>query len=241
MFILSVLGPKWGRRGKSCWPQLFMLDEEVRMSRTGQSPPSYSSWNMVFSPLCSKPRLWSIFSALLVPEPHLPPRNQGWLESGHVNTQDSSHSSQHYRQPKRSAYRVPRRKFDSFQGGLWNRGEVSPKFQVAGRQHLRQTDLGESDSPGNVSPPPTASYGAVRARLPLFPSQDFTGKLICIYLTLPLNPFSSGNLQIYNLGQPSGLIRLSRFSKDHKLLFSLPLLSVRGSHGQEQLISVHPC
>ena len=56
-------------------------------------------------------------------------------------------------------------------------------------------------------------------------------KSISLYLTLPLSPLFSGYLQIYNLRQPSGIIRLSRFSKDHNQLSSLLLLLRREVRG----------
>lgn len=66
-------------------------------------------------------------------------------------------------------------------------------------------------------------------------------KIICMYLTLPLNPLFSGNQHFHNLRQPSGLIRFSRFSKDHKQLFRLPLLlRQEKNHRQEKLISMCP-
>lgn len=136
-----------------------------------------------------------------------------------------SHSYEHNTQPNSSSSEFPKESL-SLSRGLWDLGKVCPKFKVAESQHLRETAPGEPHykmTTGNVYYLPIASVELSKL-VSLFLSQDFTGKLICIYFTLHLKPLFSGNLQIYNIRQPSGLIRFSRFSKDHKQLFTLPLL-----------------
>lgn len=57
---------------------------------------------------------------------------------------------------------------------------------------------------------PILPYRAVHTCLPLFPSQVFTGKVICMYLTLPLKPLFSGNQQIHTQPQTALCINLAQ-------------------------------